>query len=82
MTTTKDPLLTMAEVLELLGVTRSSFDKWRRRGAGPVTIKLPNGHLRFRQSSLLEWLDGLGIEVRIDTGEERVSCQPALHRSV
>jgi len=64
MTTTKDSLLTMAEVLELLGVTRSSFDKWRRRGAGPETIRLPNGQLRFRQSDLKVWIEGLFVEDR------------------
>ena len=59
-----DPLLTLAEVLEVLGVTRSSLDRWRRVGKGPVTIRLPNGKLRFRQCDLNEWVESLSVEDR------------------
>jgi excisionase family DNA binding protein len=64
MTATKNPLLTVTEICELLGISRSSFDKWRRRGVGPAAIKLPNGHLRFRQSDLDAWIESLTIEDR------------------
>ena len=31
---------------------------------GPVTIRLPNGHLRFRQADLDEWIEGLSVADR------------------
>jgi predicted DNA-binding transcriptional regulator AlpA len=64
MTKTNEPLLTLTEVLDLLGISRSSLEKWRRRGEGPVTIRLPNGQLRFRQSDLDEWIESLSVEDR------------------
>ena len=53
----KDELLTVAEVLvELNGVARSTFNKWRALGIAPRCIKLPNGDLRIRRSVLHEWV--------------------------
>lgn len=57
-----DPLLTVTEVLDILGVTRSTFSKWRRTQRTPPMIRLPNGSLRIRRSDLDRWLDQLTDE--------------------
>lgn len=49
-------LLTVREVCEELGITSSTWDKWRARRVGPPTIVLPNGSLRVRRSELEHWL--------------------------
>lgn len=62
MTKANDPFLTMAEVLDIVGVTRSTFDKWRRRSMGPRAYKLPGGQLRFKLSDVKDWLEGLAVD--------------------
>lgn len=57
-----DPLLTVTEVLDILGVTRSTFSKWRRAQETPAMIRLPNGSLRVRQSEFDRWLEQLTDE--------------------
>ena len=54
-----DPLLKVSEVLEILNVSRNTFDKWRHAGKTPPAYRLPNGSLRFRTSVVYEWLDQL-----------------------
>jgi excisionase family DNA binding protein len=50
--------LNYVQAMDLLGVSRSTLDSWRREKR--VTFcKLPNGQLRIRRSILEEWLDGL-----------------------
>ncbi len=44
----RDPLLTVKDLLEVLCVSRDTFDKWRCSGRGPVAYKLPNEKLRFK----------------------------------
>ena len=50
-------MLTLAEVCEELGVSRSTFYDWRAKRRAPRCIKLPNGDLRIRRSDLDHWLD-------------------------
>ncbi|MCX5263574.1 AlpA family transcriptional regulator [Streptomyces sp. NBC_00199] len=50
-------MLTLAEVCEELGVSRSTFYDWRAKRRAPRCIKLPNGVLRIRRSDLDHWLD-------------------------
>ncbi|MFD8229661.1 MULTISPECIES: helix-turn-helix transcriptional regulator [Streptomyces] len=50
-------LLTLAEVCDELGVSRSTFYDWRAKRRAPRCIKLPNGDLRIRRSDLDHWLD-------------------------
>ncbi|MFJ3302437.1 helix-turn-helix transcriptional regulator [Streptomyces sp. NPDC086549] len=50
-------MLTLAEVCEELGVSRSTFYDWRAKRRAPRCIKLPNGDLRIRRTDLDHWLD-------------------------
>lgn len=59
---TRDPLLTAKDLIEMLGVSRDTFDKWRHSGRGPTAYRLPNGKLRFRRSDVEKWFEGLALE--------------------
>lgn len=54
-----DELLTVPKVLEELQVARATWYRWRQTGRGPRAIKLPNGALRVRRSTLIAWLQNL-----------------------
>lgn len=54
--------LSVGRVCAELGVSRSTFDKWRAKGVAPVARKLPNGQLRITAADLQAWLDNL-VEV-------------------
>jgi predicted DNA-binding transcriptional regulator AlpA len=43
--------------LELVGVSRRTFNRWREMGTAPQAIKLPNGQLRMRQGDVESWLN-------------------------
>jgi excisionase family DNA binding protein len=51
--------LTIAEVCEDLGVSRSTFYDWRAKGRGPRCIKLPNGEIRINHAEYERWLTTL-----------------------
>lgn len=51
--------LTVEDVCNELGIARSTFDKWRAKGVGPVARKLPNGSLRIARQEFDAWLDQL-----------------------
>ena len=53
--------MTVADVCDNLGISRSTWDKWRQRRRGPQAIRLPNGELRIRRSEFESWL--LSLEV-------------------
>ena len=48
MTGDPDDLLTIDEVITILRVSRTAFYRWRRRGTGPPSVRLPSGAVRFR----------------------------------
>ncbi|GAA1391681.1 helix-turn-helix transcriptional regulator [Catellatospora chokoriensis] len=52
----RDPLMKLEEVLEVLGVNKSTFYAWKATGRAPRTIKYPNNKLRIRRSALDKWL--------------------------
>jgi predicted DNA-binding transcriptional regulator AlpA len=56
MATRRDELLTIADLLDELCVSRRTFFRWRELGRAPQCIKLPNGELRVWRSDLLAWL--------------------------
>ncbi|MDT9594866.1 helix-turn-helix domain-containing protein [Nocardioides zeae] len=49
--------LTVTDVCDELGVSRSTFYDWRAAGKAPRCIKLPNGALRIRRCDLDAWID-------------------------
>jgi len=51
--------LTLAEICEDLGITRSTFYDWRAKKKAPPCFKLPNGELRFRRTDYERWLQSL-----------------------
>src|ERR1035438_8392431 len=54
-----DDLLTIDEVIATLRVSRAAFYRWRRRGTGPASVRLPGGGVRIRRADLQQWLRGL-----------------------
>ncbi len=59
MTGDPDDLLTIGEVITTLRVSRAAFYRWRRRGTGPPTVRLPGGAVRIQRSALQQWLHSL-----------------------
>jgi excisionase family DNA binding protein len=58
MTGEPDELLTIGEVITGLRVSRATFYRLRRLGAGPAWLRLPGGQVRVRRSALEDWLRG------------------------
>ncbi|MDR0594636.1 MAG: helix-turn-helix domain-containing protein [Bifidobacteriaceae bacterium] len=61
MTAQLPELMPLATVLDWLGVSKSTFNRWARQGAAPPRVKLGN-HVLFRADELLAWLDGQRVE--------------------
>jgi hypothetical protein len=51
--------MSFKEVLDDLGVPRSTMDDWRARGDGPVFTKFPGGHLKIQRVDYEMWLANL-----------------------
>ena len=51
--------LTLADVCDELGISRSTFYDWRAKHLAPKCIKLPNGEIRVRRADLDLWLTTL-----------------------
>jgi excisionase family DNA binding protein len=51
--------LTIADVCEDLGISRSTFYEWRVKGRAPRCIKLPNGDIRINRAEYERWLSSL-----------------------
>jgi excisionase family DNA binding protein len=51
--------LTIPQLCNELGISRSTFYEWRAKGRAPRCIKLPNGEIRIRRSEFERWLDSL-----------------------
>ena len=51
--------LTIAQLCNELGISRSTFYEWRAKGRAPRCIKLPNGEIRIRRTEFERWLDSL-----------------------
>lgn len=54
---TRDELLAIPEVIAELGVAKATYYRWRQLGKAPRSIRLPNGQVRVRRSELERWLD-------------------------
>lgn len=66
--------LTIADVLNDLGVDRGSFDKWRKRGVGPRMKQLPNRTWRIRGDWYDAWLANLPREDSYGDGGAAVAA--------
>jgi predicted DNA-binding transcriptional regulator AlpA len=55
--------MTLAELCEDLGISRSTFYDWRAKRRAPRCLKLPNGDLRIRRADYENWLTTLDEEV-------------------
>lgn len=54
----KDELMTVDEIrVELKGISRRTFYRWRELGQAPQAFKLPNGELRVWRSDFTAWLN-------------------------
>ena len=51
--------LSVSQVCEFLGISKSTFYKWRQMGLAPESRRLPNGDLRVREDWLVEFLMAL-----------------------
>jgi excisionase family DNA binding protein len=51
--------LTIPQLCNELGISRSTFYEWRAKGRAPRCIKLPNGEIRIRRTEFERWLDSL-----------------------
>ena len=51
--------LTVADVCEELGITRSTFYDWRVKQKAPPCFRLPNGALRIKREDFNDWLSDL-----------------------
>lgn len=54
--------LTVADVCDELGISRSTFYDWRAKRKAPPCLRLPNGDLRIRRADLDDWLAALREE--------------------
>ncbi len=52
---------TMSDLMEILGVTRSTVDDWRSKGRCPKFAKLPSGGLRMRVADFDAWVETLEL---------------------
>jgi predicted DNA-binding transcriptional regulator AlpA len=54
--------MTITDVCEDLGISRSTFYDWRAKRKAPPCLKLPNGDLRIRRAAYETWLASLEAE--------------------
>ena len=50
--------MTVQQVCQELGISRSTFYFWRQHGKAPHCVKLPNGQVRIRRTDLEAWFAG------------------------
>ena len=55
----KDEWLTVADILDDLGIPRRTWQRWRELGLAPEAIRLPNRELRIRRRVYDAWLADL-----------------------
>lgn len=48
--------LTVSDVCDELGISKSTFYDWRAAHKAPCCIRLPNGSLRVRRADFDRWL--------------------------
>jgi predicted DNA-binding transcriptional regulator AlpA len=51
--------LSILDLCEELGISRSTFYEWRAKRKAPPCLRLPNGDIRIRRDDYETWLDSL-----------------------
>jgi len=51
--------MTLQEVYDELGISKSTWNDWKNKGRAPKHFKLPNGQVRVRRADYERWLDQL-----------------------
>nr|WP_055506810.1 helix-turn-helix domain-containing protein [Nonomuraea pusilla] len=51
--------MTVAQLLDELGIKRRTWQRWRALGKAPRCHRLPNGALRIKRRDYEIWLDSL-----------------------
>jgi predicted DNA-binding transcriptional regulator AlpA len=51
--------MTLQEVFDELGISKSTWNDWKNKGRTPKFFKLPNGQVRVRRSDFEKWLESL-----------------------
>lgn len=59
-----EPLMTLTDLSEMLGVPVATLYGWRHRGEGPPGYRVGR-HVRYRRSAVEEWLAGQADQARI-----------------
>lgn len=52
-----DRVLDTRGAANILGETHDVLKKWRQRNQGPDYVRFPDGHIRYRLSTLLQFLE-------------------------
>jgi len=70
------PMLYQDQVAEMLNVTTHSLYVWRKKGIGPVYVKLNGRTVRYRQEDVEEWIKSKTVQTnrreRLPVEGERV----------
>lgn len=59
-----DPLMTQAEVAQLLGIRAQTLAVWRHRRVGPPFVQLSPRQPRYRRAAVIAWLASRDVEVQ------------------
>jgi excisionase family DNA binding protein len=51
-----EPLMTLPELSEMLGVPIETLYGWRHRGEGPIGYRIGR-HVRYRRAAVEDWLE-------------------------
>ena len=54
-----DRWITVPEILDELGISRRTWQRWRVRGVTPPCTKLPNRKIKIRRADYEKWLADL-----------------------
>ena len=54
-----EPVMKVPEIIEKLGISRSTFYAWKATGKAPRCHKLPNGEICVERAEFDAWFAGL-----------------------
>jgi excisionase family DNA binding protein len=55
----RSKLMTLQEVYEELGISKSTWNDWKNKGRTPRFFKLPNNQVRIKRAEFEKWLGQL-----------------------